>query len=148
MKNVIAIALALMSVNSFAASGFIERSIKPPRIVVAKDGSAMAQFNVYSSDFRDRQLFLAPKKLTSIEWRATYYPDNTGEFVEICYYQPGRIEHEPCVEIKSNSSGVIYDFNSYKFDKHAKVMIRHSVSGGRNSGAPAGMDSVVINYSY
>ncbi|RRV09492.1 hypothetical protein EGJ27_06930 [Pseudomonas sp. v388] len=148
MKIIIAIALVLVSVSGFAVEKSLTKSLKPGRIIVAKDGSAMAQFSVLSRDFSAPGLLVAKKTLTSVEWRTTHYPDNLNEEVEICYTEPGRIDHVLCEDISPNASGTTDKFNNFKFDMHARVTIRHSVKGGRNSGAPAGMDSVVINYSY
>lgn len=89
-----------------------------------------------------------PKKLTSIHWKTTYFPDNSDETVEICYLQPGRIDPDHCKEIRPNSSGDVDEFNSFKFDWHAAVWIRHRTGAGKDFGAPAGMDKIVINYSY
>lgn len=146
MKKLLFIAFALFSLNAVAADKSMTKTAKPPRIVVAKDGSAMSQFFVSSSDFSRRGQLLAKKTLTSIEWSTTYYPDNLNEEVEICYSQPGRIDPDLCRPITPNSSGRILDFNSFKFDMHARVTIRHSVKGGRDSGRSAGEDTVVINY--
>lgn len=148
MKKIIAIAIAVASVNVFAADRSLTKSVKPSRIVVAKDGVALAQFSVMSSDLRGRGLLLAKKQLTSLEYKTTYYPDNFNETVQICYHKPGRVEHEECIEVLPNSSGVIYEFNKYKFDMHARIIIRHSVKGGRDSGRAAGEDSITFNYSF
>ena len=148
MKKVIALALILVSANGFAADQSLSKTATPPRIVVAKDGSAMAQFWVHSRDFSAPGMLLAKKRLTSIEWQTTYYPDNLNEEVQICYTEPGRIDPALCRVIDKNSSGSTEVFNQLNFDKHARITIRHSVKGGRNSGAPAGSDSVIINYSF
>lgn len=148
MKKIIAIAFALASADSFAADRTITKSAKPYHIVVAKDGSALAQFTLLTSDFRERGLLGAKKRLTSIQYRTTHYPDNLKEEVEICYYEPGRTTHVACEDVSPNSSGVIYNFNQYKFDMHARVIIRHSVKGGRDSGRSAGEDTITINYSF
>ncbi len=146
MKKFIVIAVALSSLYASAADKSLTKTAKPPHIVVAKNGSAMSQFFVSSSDFSERGLLQAKKRLTSIDWRTTHYPDNLSEEVQICYNQPGRINHDLCLPITPNASGRIMDFNSFKFDMHARVTIRHSVRGGRNSGRSAGEDTVVINY--
>lgn len=146
MKRFTAVIVALLSFNVFAADEHFIKTAKPPHIVVAKDGSAMSQFFVSSSDFSKRGQLLAKKTLTGIEWRTTYYPDNLFEEVEICYSQPGRIDPDLCRPITPNASGRISDFNSFKFDMHARITIRHSVKGGRDSGRSAGEDTVVINY--
>ena len=146
MKKLTVIAVALLSFNALAADKVLIKTKKPPHIVVAKNGSAMSQFSVLSSDFSERGLLLAKKRLTSIDWSTTYYPDNLDEEVEICYNQPGRINHDLCQRIDPNSSGRILAFNAFKFDMHTRVTIRHSVKGGRNSGRSAGVDTVVINY--
>lgn len=148
MKISVAMALVLVSLNSVAANKTLTKSVAPSRIVVAKDGVGLAQFSVVSRDFPDAQLLLAHKKLSSISWSTTHYPDNSNEEVDICYFQPGRANHEPCIRIRPNSSGTVTDFNSFNFNKHARIMIKHNVRGGKNYGAPAGMDTITINYSH
>lgn len=148
MKKIIAVVFAITSLNAFAADRTITKSVKPSRIVVAKEGGALAQFTLLSTDFRERGLLGAKKRLTSVEYRTTHYPDNWNEKVQICYSQPGRIEPQHCEDVAENSSGVIYNFNQYKFDMHARITIRHSVDGGKDSGKAAGEDTVVINYSF
>jgi hypothetical protein len=146
MRKFTVFAVALLSLNAFAADKSLTKSAKPPHIVVAKNGGAMSQFNVMSYDFSGRGMLLAKKTLTSIDWRTTHYPENLNEEVEICYTEPGRIEYALCRKIDPDSSGTTYAFNSFKFDMHARVTIRHSVKGGRDSGRSAGEDTVVINY--
>jgi len=146
----IAVALALVSSSSFAVDSSITKSATPNRIVVAKAGTGIVRFGVLSSDFpSDRSLIFATKRLTSINWETTYYPDNVEKKVEICYYRPHRhSEPDLCRPILPNSSGTVYDFNSLAFDTGASVVIRHVIEGGKNYGTAAGVDRVTINYSY
>lgn len=145
----IAVALAFVSGYSFAAELSITKSVKPDRVVTAKAGRALAQFPVQRSDFPSHALILAPKTLRSVSWSTTYYPDNVGERVQICYSRPYNFSGEDhCVDVNPNSSGVIHEFNSYEFDLHAGIKIRHLVFGGKNYGTAAGVDTVTINYSY
>ncbi len=151
MKKYITIAMVLVlgSTSIFAAERTITKSLKPSRIVVAKAGFGLASFPVLSSHFLpNTQLFLAPKKLEGISWRTTHYPDNLFETVKLCYYQPLANEPTDCENIEPNSSGITHKFDSYTFDKHARVTIMHRVTGGKNHGAAAGVDTVTIHYSY
>jgi hypothetical protein len=116
--------------------------------VTAKAGFGLAQFPISSTDFPKTIPLYATKRLQGISWRTTYYPDNLGEKVYICYFRPIASEHEPCEEISPNSSGVTHEFDSLPFDKYAKVMIRHKVSGGKDYGTPAGVDTITVKYSY
>lgn len=59
MKKLTVIAVALLSFNALAADKVLIKTKKPPHIVVAKDGSAMSQFSVLSTDFSERGLLLA-----------------------------------------------------------------------------------------
>lgn len=118
-----------------------------PRVVIGWDGLATSRFSISTREFPGAML-TKPKKLESIRWETTHFPDNTGETVEICYLQPGRIDPDHCVDIRPNSSGEVYGFNSFKFDWHTAVWIRHRTTGGKNSGAPADLDKIVFNYSY
>lgn len=147
MKTLFAVALAFVAVNGFAAEGSITKSVKPPRVNIGWDGIATSRFFISTREFPGAML-AAPKKLKSIQWETTHFPDNTGEEVDICYLQPGRIDPDDCVVVHPNSSGVVEEFNSLKFDWHTEVWIRHKTTGGKNSGASAGMDKIVINYSY
>ena len=147
MKKTLVITLALLSVNSFAADEFISKSAVPTRIVVAKDGVGLAQFSMMSFDFPGSHRF-APKKLKGISWRTTYYPDNLNETVQLCYTKPAGSGYDDCRYISPNSSGDMDDFNKYSFDKYARFTFRHEVKGGKNQGAPAGEDSIVVHYSY
>jgi hypothetical protein len=148
MKKMIAVALVFVSVNGFATERFLAKSVTPTRIVLAKDGVGLAQFSVMSRDFPERHVFLAPKSLKSISWESTYYPDNLNETEKICYFQALSIRPDHCKVIQKNSSGSTEEFNSFIFDRHASVMIKHEVKGGKDRGAPAGMDKIVIHYSY
>lgn len=148
MKKMIAVVLVFVSVNGFATERFLAKSATPTRIVVAKAGFGLAQFSVMSADFPERHVFLAPKLLKSISWETTYYPDNLNETVKICYFQALSVSPDHCKVINKNSSGSTEEFNSFIFDRHARVMIKHEVKGGKNRGAPAGMDKIVIKYSY
>lgn len=148
MKKMIAFALVLVSVNSVAAEKFLAKSATPSRIVVAKAGVGLAQFSVMSQDFPRPHVFLAAKKLKSISWETTYFPDNLNEVVEICYFQALSTKPDHCEEIQKNSSGATEEFNSFIFDRHVRVIIRHSVKGGKNNGTPAGVDKIVMHYSY
>lgn len=144
-----ALALALFSVHSFAADMSITKSVKPYRIVTAKAGRGVALFSVVRSDFQSHALLLAPKTLRSVSWSTTHYPDNLGEQVQICYSRPYNFSGDDhCIYIQPNSSGETYEFNSYKFDVQAGIKIRHFVSGGKDYGTAAGVDTVTFNYSY
>jgi hypothetical protein len=121
--------------------------VKPPRIVIASDGIATSRFFISTREFPGAML-AKPKKLENIHWQTTHFPDNTDETVEICYLQPGRNDPDHCVPIHKNSAGDVDNFNSFKFDWHTEVWIRHMTKGGKNSGASAGKDKIVINYSY
>ena len=147
MKKTIVVTLALLSANSFAADNYISKSAEPSRMVVAKAGIALSQFAMMSFDFPNDHRF-APKKLKGISWRTTYYPENMNETVQICYTKPGNFNYDDCKEISSNSSGDMMEFNKYSFDRSARITFRHKVRGGRNQGAPAGEDSIVVHYSY
>ncbi|OCR24308.1 hypothetical protein AFK24_14555 [Pseudomonas syringae] len=147
MKKTLAITVALLSANSFAADNTISKSAVPTRIVVAKEGVGLGQFSMMSFDFPSSHRF-APKKLKSVSWRTTYYPDNMNERVQICYTKPAGSGYDDCREISPNSSGDTDDFNKYSFDKYARFTFRHMVKGGKNQGAPAGEDSIVVHYSY
>jgi hypothetical protein len=147
VKKTLAITLALLSAHSVAADNFISKSAVPTRIVVAKAGIGLAQFSMMSFDFPASHRF-APKKLKSISWRTTYYPDNMNEEVQICYTRPGRSGYDDCRDISPNSSDTTEYVNKYSFDKYARFTFRHNVNGGKNQGAPAGQDSIVVRYSY
>jgi len=147
MKKTLAITLALLSANSFAADNTISKSAVPTRIVVAKAGTGLGQFPMMSFDFPSSHRF-APKKLKGISWRTTYYPQNLNETVQICYTKPAQTGYDDCRDISPNSSGDIDDFNRYSFDRDARFTFRHMVKGGENRGAPAGEDSIVVRYSY
>jgi len=147
MKKTIVITLALLSANSFAADNFINKSAVPTRIVVAKAGIGLSQLSMMSFDFPKDHRF-APKKLKRISWRTTYYPENMNETVQICYTKPGSFNYDDCQDISPNSSGDMMEFNKYSFDRNATITFRHEVRGGRNQGAPAGEDSIVVHYSY
>ena len=147
MKKTLAITLALLSVNSFAADEFISKSAAPTRIVVAKAGVGLAQFSMMSFDFPSSHRF-APKKLKGVSWRTTYYPDNLNETVQLCYTKPAGSGYDDCRDISPNSSDSTEYFNKYSFDKYARFTFRHMVKGGKNQGAPAGEDSIVVRYSY
>ncbi|MCQ2994922.1 hypothetical protein QCD79_18905 [Pseudomonas quasicaspiana] len=147
MKKIIAITLVTLSANTFAVESSITKSEVPDRIVVAKAGVGLSQFSMMTMDFPRNQRYL-PKRLESINWTSTYYPNNTGERVHICYTRPGRAGYDQCEEISKNSSGSIEAFNHHSFDRFARITIKHLVSGGQNQGAPAGEDSITVNYSY
>ena len=147
MKKTIVITLALLSANSFAADNYISKSAEPSRIVVAKAGIALSQFAMMSFDFPSDHRF-ALKQLKGISWRTTYYPENMNEMVQICYTKPGSYNYDDCKDISPNSSGEMNEFNNYSFDKYARITFRHMVKGGRDQGAPAGEDSIVVHYSY
>lgn len=147
MKKTLVITFALLSANSFAADNIISKSAVPTRIVVAKDGVGLGQFPMMSFDFPRSHRF-APKKLKSISWRTTYYPENMNETVQICYTKPAGSGYDDCRDILPNSSGDTDHFNQYSFDKYASFTFRHQVKGGKNQGAPAGEDSIVVHYSY
>ncbi|HEX8595415.1 MAG TPA: hypothetical protein VF682_19400 [Pseudomonas sp.] len=147
MKKTLAITVALLSANSFAADNIISKSAVPTRIVVAKAGTGLGQFPLMSFDFSGSHRF-APKKLKGISWRTTYYPDNLNETVQLCYTQAGGSGYDDCRDISPNSSDSTECFNKYSFDKYARFTFRHEVRGGKNQGAPAGEDSIVIHYSY
>jgi len=147
MKKTIVITIALLSTSSFAADNFISKSAVPTRIVVAKAGIGLGQFPIMSFDFPSDHRF-APKQFKGISWRTTYYPENMNETVQICYTKPGSYNYDDCKDISPNSSGDIMEFNKYSFDRNARITFRHKVRGGRNHGAPAGEDSIVVHYSY
>ncbi len=147
MKKIIAITLVTLSANTFAAEGVITKSKVPDRIVVAKAGVGLAQFSMMTMDFPKNQRYL-PKKLESINWTTTSYPDNTGEVVQICYTQPANSGYDRCYDISQSPSGSTDAFNHYGFDRFARITIKHLVSGGKNQGAPAGRDSITVRYSY
>lgn len=147
MKKTIAITLVALSANTFAVESSITKSEVPDRIVVAKAGVGLSQFSMMTMDFPRSQRYL-PKRLESINWTSTYYPNNTGESVQICYTRPGRAGYDQCEEISKSSSGSTEVFNHHSFDRFARITIKHLVSGGQNQGAPAGEDSITVNYSY
>ena len=147
MKKTLAITIALLSANSFAADNIITKSAAPTRIVVAKAGTGLGQFPLMSFDFPGSHRF-APKKLKGVSWRTTYYPDNLNETVQLCYTKPAGSGYDDCRKISPNSSGDMDDFNQYGFDRDARFTFRHMVKGGKNQGAPAGKDSIVVHYSY
>jgi hypothetical protein len=147
MKKIIAITLVALSANTFAVESSITKSEVPDRIVVAKAGVGLSQFSMMTMDFPRNQRYLSTR-LESINWTSTYYPNNTGENVLICYTRPGRAGYDQCEEISKNSSGSTEAFNHHSFDRFARITIKHLVSGGQNQGAPAGEDSITVHYSY
>lgn len=149
MKIIITLALLAFSVNGFSAEKIFAKSVKPPRVVTAKAGYATSRFSFLSTDFREpRELFNADKKITSVYWQSTYFPENLNERVQICYLQPYRVDPDHCIDIEPNSSGITEEFNSFRFGMGAAITIQHRVSGGKNSSYAAGKDAIVVNYSY
>ena len=148
-SQIIAVALVLASAQSFAAERSIAKSHRPTTIVVAHNGSGLAQFPIIRSDFPNHAVIAAPKKIESISWSTTHYPEHPTETVDICYSRPYRSSSfEHCEPVNKNSMGTTSVFNVYAFDMGAQFIIRHKVNGGRNNSAAAGVDTLTINYSY
>lgn len=147
MKKLLALFLILASSYSYATDATITKTVKPDNIIVVNNGTGLAQFGLLSTDFPSGTGNMT-KTLQGIDWNTTYYPNNTGETVELCYYRPYNSNPVSCTDILPNSSGTLTTYNSQTFGNGAKVIIRHRVQGGQQPGYPAGTDTVTFRYSY
>lgn len=110
-------------------------------------GVGLVSFNVFTSDIPQGTL-INPKQLLEIQWNTTYCPGSVTQRVQFCYYRPYSSQ-ENCVDIRSGSSGTLYDFNNQSFDHGVRVTIKHYVLGGTPPYTrPAGADSVTFRYRY
>lgn len=150
---------ALVTALLVLASGVVvaeERSISksgdPSPVLVLSNsdthpGVGFASFSVVSSDFPPGTL-IDPKQLVEIQWSTTFYPDSIREDVRLCYSRPFSSQ-EDCRRITPRSSGTVQDFNTQSFGNGSRVRIYHDVYGGTpRYTRPAGVDSVVLKYSY
>ncbi|MDO4683169.1 MAG: hypothetical protein Q4B17_10340 [Lautropia sp.] len=148
MKYVAAIIFSMLSVSVQAGDVSIYKEGKPTSVFILDGtgkGSGTSRFYLISTDF-PRGTLSKMKTLKSIYWKTTYYPNNTGEKVRLCYIRPYSTREEGCVSISPNSSGSVTNFNNYKFGNGAGVNIRHEVTGGDKFGRPAGKNFIIFNY--
>lgn len=149
-KYILALALGLASLSSFATDATITKSVSPGSSSVVPTAT-LAIMSMYYGDFPSGTSS-ATKTITSIDWSTTHYPNNPGETVELCYTRPNQSNPIACMNVLPNSSQTgVTSFNSYLFGNGAQFMFRHKLpAGGTKPALPAtgGVDTIVIRYSY
>lgn len=149
-KTLLTLALFSIATQGFAATtASITKTASPPVVIVTTGGgTGISFFNVLSADFPSGTLS-KPKTLLGIDWKTTYYPNNT-ETIQLCYYKPYQSTAAGCVNpIAPNSLGTITTFNAQQFGAGASVRIIHTVTGPQPAYPVAqGKDSVTFRYSY
>lgn len=146
-KKLLPLALLLISAPSFAVDAQITKSASPGVVIVTNGGVGQAAVFASSSDFPAGTLSKT-KTLLGIDWQTTWYPNNPGETVQLCYYRPYSATAVGCVPIIRNASGTVTNFNNQPFGAGVEVMIRHSLNGGPQPASPAGRDTVTFRYRY
>lgn len=150
MKALLCTILILASAYSYGGEKTIEKSIAPDIVILRLAGSGLAQFSIRFAELPTPPLG-GPMKIEQILWRTTFYPyDTVNETVEICYepYGPQRANPPVCEDIVPNSAGIAHTFNSLRFGHESRLLIRHKITGGRQTLRPAGKDMVTIRVSY
>lgn len=146
MKKWLPFVLILAAASSFAANDQFTKSEVPRNIILA-GFTGSSRINVLVQDFpvgvRNKK-----KNLLGLDYQTTFYPNNTGETVELCYYPPYASTQIGCVDIAPSSSGTVNAFNSQTFNDGVQVEIRHKVTGGTFPGLPATYNTVTFRYSY
>ena len=144
---------ASIAINAHATDASITTESTPGRMLVLDGGGGLK----YSFHHPARTDFpqdsgLSRKRVTTIEWQTTWYPDAIEQSAELCYFRPYSSGPVGCIDVPFNSSGSTTRFNGQRFDAGAKVQLVYRANSATGilprHVVPAGNDRVVFHFSY
>lgn len=149
LSSGLAIGMAVTALPAYAVTKEISKNTAGQVITIYSNGqgSGVNTFFTNSSDFPKGTLN-KPKKLLRVEYTVAAYPQATSDTVELCYYEPYQSNPKKCIPVISGSSDSKPDFNAYRFDNGAELLIRHKVKGPQGNVHPSQRESVTWVYSY
>lgn len=146
---------ASISVNAHATDASITTESTPGRMLVLGGegigGVTRSHLRPARHDF-PKDSGLSSKRVTTIEWQTTWYPEAIEQSVELCYFRPYSRNHVGCIQVSPNSSGSTTHFSGQRFNEGTEVQLVYRAKSATGvlprHVAPAGKDRVVFHFSY
>lgn len=141
--------LLLVSVNSVAAERSVTKEINVGQALVLSAAGGI-ESNLFIVSYQNLQDIPSNERegvITSINYVSAGY-EVAGEVTEMCYYRPYTSRPLDCIEIGTNTTGVVHDFDGQEFAMGMKVSIVHYIpaNGSLYYANPTRDESVTYNY--